>query len=136
MRAVDLLKHSYRLVGVLPLTVCIACTPLSQAPETGSRPIIPNRSSTELRIVSSEFNYAPDTLQAVSGVPIQFTLDNRQAATEHALVIPALNVRMEAKAGQVISKTLVFDNPGQYEFHCDLPGHTEAGMKGRLVIAP
>jgi plastocyanin len=60
-------------------------------------------------------------------------LDNSQAETEHGIKMPAFGFYLIAKGGQVTRKTFIFDKPG--EFMCDLPGHQEAGMKGKLTVS-
>jgi uncharacterized cupredoxin-like copper-binding protein len=45
-----------------------------------------------------------------------------------------LGFRLQVKAGEIAGKKTVFAKPGEYEFVCDLPGHLEAGMKGRLIV--
>jgi nitrous oxide reductase len=62
-------------------------------------------------------------------------LDNSQAETEHGIKMPAFGFYLIAKGGQVTRKTFIFDKPGEYEFMCDLPGHQEAGMKGKLIVS-
>jgi uncharacterized cupredoxin-like copper-binding protein len=50
--------------------------------------------------------------------------------------LPALGFRLQVKAGEIARKNIVFEKPGEYEFTCDLPGHSEAGMKGTLIVGP
>jgi plastocyanin len=88
----------------------------------------------EVRIVSTEFNYAPAKVWVMAGRAVTLVLDNSGAETEHGLFVPALGVRLEAWAGGIARKTFVFEKPGEYEFICDLPGHHEAGMKGTLIV--
>lgn len=40
---------------------------------------------------------------------------------------------MPAAAGEVI---WTFNRPGEFEFACLLPGHFEAGMRGRILVQP
>lgn len=89
---------------------------------------------TEIRIVSTEFKYMPPKIQIAAGHKVTLILDNSGAETEHGLFLPAFNFRLDAKAGDVARKTAVFDKPGDYDFICDLPGHSEAGMKGMLTV--
>jgi uncharacterized cupredoxin-like copper-binding protein len=75
----------------------------------------------EVIIVSTEFKYVPAKI------------DNSTAETEHGIVLPAFNFRLEVKAGEIARKSILIDMPGENEFSCDLPGHREAGMKGTLI---
>jgi cytochrome c oxidase subunit 2 len=91
-------------------------------------------SPAEVRIVATEFKYAPSEVRVKAGAPVTLVLDNSQAATEHGLAVPVLKFRVDARAGQVARKTFTFDKPGTYPIVCNLPGHTEAGMTGTLVV--
>jgi uncharacterized cupredoxin-like copper-binding protein len=69
-----------------------------------------------------------------AGRGVTVILDNSGAETEHGLFLPAFGFRLQAKAGEIVRKTAVFDTAGEYEFSCDLPGHREAGMTGTLIV--
>ena len=100
--------------------------PMSTAPgETGP---------VEIKIVSTEFKFAPAKIRVTAGRAATLVLDNSDAETEHGIVVPAFGFRLQAKAGEVVRKTFVFSRPGKYEFICDLPAHREAGMKGTLIV--
>jgi uncharacterized cupredoxin-like copper-binding protein len=88
----------------------------------------------EIKITSTEFKFVPAKISAVAGRPVTLVLDNSKAETEHGIFVEALGFRLNAKPGEIVRKTAVFDKPGEYEFSCDLPGHREAGMKGRLMV--
>jgi plastocyanin len=88
----------------------------------------------EVRIVSTEFNYAPAKVWAIAGRAVTLVLDNSGAETEHGLFVPGLGFHLQVKAGEIARKKIVFDKSGIYEFNCDLPGHREAGMKGTLIV--
>jgi plastocyanin len=90
----------------------------------------------ELRIVSKEFAFALPPMRAVAGRPVTVVLDNSHGETEHQLVFPALGLRLSANAGGVTKQAYTFKHSGEYEFVCDLPGHLEAGMKGKLTVGP
>ena len=87
----------------------------------------------EVIIVSTEFKYVPAKVQVPAGRAVTLVLDNSRAETEHGIVLPAFNFRLEVKAGEIARKSILIDKPGEYEFSCDLPGHREAGMKGTLI---
>lgn len=96
-------------------------------PLSGTKP-------AEVTIVSTEFKYSPANVIVPAGRVVTVILDNSGAETEHGLIVPAFNFRLEVKAGEIARKSIVFDKPGEYEFSCDLPGHREAGMKGTLIV--
>ena len=88
----------------------------------------------EVWIASTEFKFVPVTVRVIEGSSVTLVLDNSQGETEHEVNVPAFGFYLIARGGQVTRKTLVFDKPGEYEFMCDLPGHQEAGMKGKLIV--
>ena len=90
----------------------------------------------ELRIVSKEFAFSVPPARVVAGRPVTVVLDNSHGETEHQLVFAALSLRLSANAGGVTKQVYTFKHPGEYEFVCDLPGHLEAGMKGKLTVGP
>jgi plastocyanin len=90
--------------------------------------------AAEVRIVSTEFKYAPAKIRVPFGRKVTLVLENTGAETEHGLFVPALGFRLQAKAGEIARKNTVFDKLGEYEFVCDLPGHRDAGMTGTLIV--
>ncbi len=88
----------------------------------------------EVRIVSREFRFFPAMVWVAARRAVTLVLDNSGGETEHGLFLPALGFRLQAKAGQITRKDTVFENAGAYEYICDLPGHPDAGMKGRLIV--
>jgi uncharacterized cupredoxin-like copper-binding protein len=89
----------------------------------------------EVWIASTEFKFVPATVRVSTGRSVTLVLDNSQGETEHEVNVPAFGFYLIARGGQVTRKTLIFDKPGEYEFMCDLPGHQEAGMKGKLIVS-
>src|SRR5438094_6842819 len=87
----------------------------------------------EIKIITTEFKYSPARVMVPAGQAVTIVLDNSGAETEHGIFVPALGFRLEANAGGIARKTAVFDEPGEFEISCELPGHREAGMKGMLI---
>jgi plastocyanin len=105
------------------------------AAKAGGTPVpVAEAVPAEITIVSTEFKYNPATLRVLAGRKVTLILDNSKAETEHIIIIPAFGFRLTAAAGEIVRKTAVFDQPGEYEFSCDLPGHREMGMRGVLIV--
>jgi plastocyanin len=121
-------------LGVVVVSGTTAVT-WTQAEEIVTRPAVPGSDAGEIWIVSTEFKFVPATIRVIAGRSVTLVLDNSQAETEHGIDLPAFGFHLTARAGQVSRKTFTFDEPGEYEFMCDLPGHREAGMKGKLIIS-
>jgi len=125
--------------GLKPTKVAMAAITMLSAARTQAEEIaVPgplNETKTaEVRIVSTEFGYAPAKVMVIAGRAVTLVLDNSGAETEHNLFVPAFGFRLQAKAGETARKSTVFEKPGEYEYSCDLPGHRDAGMKGTLIV--
>jgi plastocyanin len=60
------------------------------------------------------------------------TLDNADFVP-HTFTIDALGINLTVPARGEDQLTLKLP-PGTYTFYCDIPGHPEAGMVGKLVV--
>ena len=107
----------------------------AQAEENVVRPEAPGSNAGEVWVASTEFKFVPATVRVMTGRSVTLVLDNSQAETEHGIKLPAFGFYLIARGGQVTRKTFIFDEPGEYEFMCELPGHQEAGMKGKLIVS-
>jgi plastocyanin len=125
--------------GLRPTKVAMASIAMllaagAQAEEIAAPVPLTETKPAEVRIVSTEFGYAPAKVMVIAGRAVTLILDNSGAETEHDLFVPAVGFRLHAKAGGTARKSTVFEKPGQYEYSCDLPGHRDAGMKGTLIV--
>lgn len=80
--------------------------------------------------------FDPTTITVKAGAPAKIGLANT-GALEHNLVIDNLDGKkfeLVAAPGKTNSAELPATKAGRYEFHCSIAGHTEAGMKGTLVV--
>ncbi len=120
-------------LGVV-VVIGIAAVTWAQAEEDVVRPEAPGSNAGEVWIASTEFKFVPATVRVIEGNSVTLVLDNSQGETEHEVNVPAFGFNLIARGGQVTRKAFIFDKPGEYEFMCDLPGHQEAGMKGKLIV--
>ena len=126
-------RFNFVMAFALPAIVTLSAARLLAQEITA--PVASNEAKPlEVIITSTEFKYVPAKVQVPSGRAVTLVLDNSGAETEHGIILPAFNFRLEVKAGEIARKSIIFDNPGEYEFSCDLPGHREAGMKGTLIV--
>ncbi|MDF2764778.1 MAG: copper-containing nitrite reductase [Rhodospirillales bacterium] len=77
------------------------------------------------------------TLTAREGDTVQITLINGEGA-EHDIVFPDQKIASQHVVGKGASTTISFraSAAGEFVYFCSLPGHREAGMQGKLTIAP
>jgi plastocyanin len=125
------LHRAALLIAAFSLGGSTFCCAAEAPPSSTSPP-----PADELRIVSKEFAFSVPPARVVAGRPVTVVLDNSLGETEHRLVFTALALRLSANAGGVTKQVYTFKRSGEYEFVCDLPGHLEAGMKGKLTVGP
>jgi plastocyanin len=113
----------------LPFYIAAATLALAAAARAQANlsPTVPSGPQpAEIKIVSSEFKYSPSRVLVPARHTVTIILDNNGAETERGIFVPALGFRLEAKAGEIARKTAVFDQTGEFEFSCEIPGHREA----------
>lgn len=85
-----------------------------------------------------EFMFEPKIVQMRAGEPTRIELVNN-GKVEHAIVVAEPNgkgdwIHLHAQPGATDAGTFQVDAPGRYKLLCTIPGHTEAGMVGELVV--
>ena len=84
-------------------------------------------------ITATEFKYDPTTINAAPGQTINITLKNT-GSVDHTFVFAPANFKMTVAAGKSDTKTFTAPAAGTYDFLCDIAGHKEAGMTGKLIV--
>lgn len=83
-------------------------------------------------IVSKDILFEPATAEIAADTDATFTLPNEGMAP-HNFSIDALNISVDIAPGA--TETVTVNAPvGEYEFYCNVPGHKEAGMVGKLTV--
>ena len=98
------------------------------------------KAATEVKVVATDLKFAPPTIQAKVGQPIKIVLENK-GAIEHDIAFPTLkadqpgaSLKALAKPGQTATLEFTPTAKGSYEYICTIPGHKEAGMKGKINV--
>jgi len=127
-------RSFFLLTGLVLLVaaVVVACGPGAGAVPTSGP------SGQTVNVEGSEFSYTPGDITAKPGQTITVNFKNT-GSVEHTFVIrePKVNLdfKIVAQPGQTKSGTFTAPTtPGVYQIHCDVPGHTEAGMQGKLTV--
>ncbi len=68
-------------------------------------------------------------------LPIALRLENTDTMV-HSFDIDAFDVHVAMPTGTAALALFTATAPGSYPFYCRIPGHTEAGMAGTLIIEP
>lgn len=84
-------------------------------------------------VTTTEFKFDPGTINAAPGQTINLTLKNN-GSVEHTFVLAAANVKVTVAPGKSETKTFTAPAAGSYDITCDVAGHKEAGMTGKLVV--
>jgi len=85
----------------------------------------------DIHLVAKNVAFTETELATTAG-EVTVTLENKDLFW-HTFTIEELGVDLRVPVGAQLPIT--FDAPpGEYEFVCDIPGHTEAGMSGTLTV--
>ncbi len=75
------------------------------------------------------------TLQVAQGAVVQITLIDGDGA-EHNIAVPDFGASSDHVIAKDASTVIVFraDKAGTFPYYCELPGHRQAGMEGKLTV--
>ncbi|MFM9105196.1 MAG: cupredoxin domain-containing protein [Chloroflexota bacterium] len=91
-------------------------------------------STGEVTITSHDIYFEPTEVTIPAAADIKVILPNLGAAP-HNFAIDALNISQDQAPGETHEVTI--NAPaGEYEYYCNVPGHKDAGMVGKLVADP
>lgn len=94
----------------------------------------PSSDGTPITIVATEFKFEPATITVTPGQAVKLTLKN-EGVIDHSWSLQAVGFKITALPGK--SETKIFTAPtapGTYDVDCDIAGHKDAGMSGKLVV--
>jgi plastocyanin len=97
---------------------------------TGAPPI---QGAAEVAVVATEFAFSPNEITVAAGRPINLTLVN-EGSVPHDLVVPELDLRVEARPGQSSTAGFAPSERGQYSIVCTYAGHAGAGMRATMIV--
>ncbi|MFZ5817023.1 MAG: cupredoxin domain-containing protein [Bacillota bacterium] len=84
---------------------------------------------------NGEWKFKPDRVEVNKGDNVKVTLVNKDPAQPHTFVVPALNVKsQQVAANQTSTVTFTANTVGEHDLICDVPGHKDAGMVGKLIV--
>jgi uncharacterized cupredoxin-like copper-binding protein len=106
-----------------------AATPGAEGgtPTTGA-----TTAATTVDVVAQDIFFEPKELTIPANTDVTVNLTNEGAAV-HNFSIDALGIDVDLPPGA--KEDVVINAPaGEYEYYCNVPGHKEAGMVGKLVV--
>lgn len=86
----------------------------------------------QLAMHDTYFEPTSITIPADTATTIHIT---NQGATTHNFSVPQLNISVDLDAGASTDVEIPATAAGEYDFDCDIPGHKEAGMVGKLIVS-
>lgn len=115
----------------------IVVTGQAAEPRPEIKPTEKNPSSEEYHVMLklSEFKFEP--AEIVSEAKTLITVDAENVGTvSHEFVLEGkiANFEKEFAPGEKMTFGFRFRVPGTYEYKCEIPGHLERGMKGKVVL--
>ena len=87
----------------------------------------------ELTITATEIAYDTSRISAQVGQTVNINFVN-DGALEHNFLIDAFGLDNLLESGESDLISFTPQEPGTYEFYCDVAGHLDAGMKGTLTV--
>lgn len=94
----------------------------------------PDPDASELEVVATDFAFEPDQVRLQAGETVNVVLSNDGNA-HHTFTADGLDLDLRAQPGDTVSGALHATEPGTYTVVCTVPGHAEAGMRGRIEVS-
>lgn len=112
-------------------------TPAAEAPDAAT-PIpaatpVPAASGEKIALEAGNFYFKPNEVTIKANTAVTFAIKN-VAEIPHNFSIDALKISTDLPPGKTTDVT-VSAPAGSYEFYCNLPGHKQAGMFGKLTVS-
>jgi len=86
-----------------------------------------------LTITLGTLSFKPNTLTVAKGTPVTIKLVN-SAALAHNFSLDAWSVKQNVASNSTQTVSFTPDQTGTYYFYCNVSGHAQAGMVGRLTV--
>lgn len=91
-----------------------------------------------INVTATEFQFAPNEFTGKVGEKITFKVTNKGTVDHNFVILNADGsqelAKMEIKVGATNSLEFTPTAAGTYQIDCNLPGHKEAGMVGKLTV--
>ncbi len=91
--------------------------------------VMPNET---IIIDAFSMGFSPSTIIANKDQVVSIDFVNKDIV--HAFDIDEFGVHEILPAGKTVTVQFTPDKAGEFGFYCNIPGHTEAGMKGTLIV--
>ena len=90
--------------------------------------------TTEIKVSLGDFSYTPKTVEVPADKKFILVATNT-GSVEHDFVVDALNINVVVLPnGKPKTQEIGPLKAGTYDLYCDVAGHKQAGMVGKLVV--
>lgn len=87
---------------------------------------------------ATEFEFKPNAFSGTVGQKITFKINNKGTVDHNFVILSADGsqelTKTEVKVGSSVTLEFTPSAAGEYQIDCNLPGHKEAGMMGKLTV--
>ena len=87
----------------------------------------------KIDVTAKGLKFDPTALTAKAGQAVTIVLKNEDT-TEHDFSVSDAGFKVVAQPTGSAQKVLTLAKAGTYQFHCSVPGHEAAGMKGQITV--
>jgi uncharacterized cupredoxin-like copper-binding protein len=87
-----------------------------------------------IEIKAKEFSFSPERIEVEQGRTVRLELVNAGKLSHNLHIEGAAAKTGTIQAGNAAAVTFTPDKRGTVRFFCDVPGHEQAGMTGRLIV--
>lgn len=87
------------------------------------------------QVRAEEMRFSEGVLRLRVGETVTLRLENGDIYV-HSFDVDELGVHAPMPANQATTVTFTAQEPGEFSFYCGVPGHTEAGMVGTIIVEP
>lgn len=140
------------LIASLTLLTGVVVIPVARAQESMATPAAApgQAAAVTVKVEVGDFFVKPETTDLGAGTPYRFEVTNTGTNPHEFVIEPAGKVdepletdvqgkEVEAEIEDIapgVTKELIwtFDQPGDYQMACHVPGHFEAGMKTGFTV--
>jgi len=108
----------------------VAPKPVPAKPEYEPPPTGPE--VEEIRIEAKMFDFLPSEIKVKRGTVVRLIITS--VDVKHTFTVPEYGIDEELEVGKDVVIEFIADRPGQFGYYCDISGHSQQGMKGKLII--
>jgi nitrite reductase (NO-forming) len=87
----------------------------------------------EYMLNAIDLAFEPNALTIPAGTDVTIRFENL-GAIPHDFAVDQLGVKSALLSGGESTTVTINASPGTYAFHCSVPGHKQAGMRGTLTV--